>query len=1294
MALISIQERGEQKDGWRAVVRFNHGPENTITIQNPFSDEQEKELGWYFEQYTQFPFTQKVRAQKTAASIVTYGERLFEYVFENRDVYADNRELVKAGLTSLHIEIEGTPNFHALHWEALKDPKFAQPLGLQANMLRKNLRPQALPASIRPSPTINLLVVVARTVAQSEVGYRTISRPLVESLRNANVPVQVDILRPGTFQALENHLRATTARHGEGYYHVIHFDVHGAVLSFEQLQKRQPVSQSAYNQRYARAGIQPYEGSKAFLFFESEGKQQLIERGSDLVEASELATLLAMHKIPISILNACQSGKQVGERETSLGSYLVQAGAQLVLAMGYSITVSAAEKLMQTLYLKLFEKEALPVAIRHARSELYNQKGRVAWFKQRVDLEDWLLPVVYQNQPITLQPRDFTPQERSEWFERKAVEREYTPPDLLYGFVGRDLDILQIEKRLLDRRNMLLVRGMGGSGKTTLLRHLGWWWHTTGFVRRVFYFGYDDKAWTLQQIMTSIAQTLYGPRYYTDFQPLSPAAQQAMLAQTLRAEKHLLILDNLESITGAHLAIQHTLLPNEQNALRGFLAELAQGHTRALLGSRGSEDWLARGTFADNLYDLPGLDPEAASMLAERILERNHATQYRQDPHLLRLLELLDGCPLALEVVLANLAHQTPTNVLAALQSGDEKIDSDANGKDQQQAKSIFKQKTESILRCIDYSHSKLSPQAQQLLLCLAPFTSVIWVREQFFKDYLTQLRQQPALAAFQFDQWPEVMREAQNWGLLTSDQVPDILLIQPILPYFLRNRLQGADNAAIREAIETAFRLHYDGLALLMFGMAGSQDTTLRKAGQALIGKQYENLVTALDLTLAAQQSINNLYYALTIYLDSTQEQQRNLELGLHALAALEKYPPAKLIGSFGSDIVHGLVPVASDIVSVIDKIASLQLDLKQYEEAEASYQKALSMWQEQTNYYPEAEIQKLSAPIYHQLGMVAQMQRRWPQAERYYQQALQIYLDFDERSSAINTYHQLGDIAREQRRWPQAEQRLQKSLQLAIEFKNTEAQARAYLSLGLLAQDQGLLPQAETYYLQALQILIKRNERYEQSYTYHQLGTVAQEQRQWQEAEQYYQQALQIRIEYDDRYNQAATYGQLGILASEQDQWEQAEQYYQQALQIFIAFGERYQQAVTYHKLGMVAFEQQSWQQAENHYRLALQLYGEYDDLHAQADSYAQLGLVALAQEQLQPGREYLLKALGIYASFQDERGIHISMNNLALLWEYTSDASLPATIASTLGISVEETVALLRETLAEDRKRTGGV
>jgi hypothetical protein len=174
------------------------------------------------------------------------------------------------------------------------------------------------------------------------------------------------------------------------------------------------------------------------------------------------------------------------------------------------------------------------MAIRRARLELYNRKERRAYYDQTIDLEDWLLPVVYQNQTQRLATRQFTPDESKAYYERQAAA--FAEPRTAYGFVGRDLDILRIEQRLLSQGNTLLVRGMGGAGKTTLLRHLGWWWQTTHFVDQVLYFGYDERAWTRQQIMDAIARQLLTPvEFVGAFQPLSLDAQQVLLAQRLRA---------------------------------------------------------------------------------------------------------------------------------------------------------------------------------------------------------------------------------------------------------------------------------------------------------------------------------------------------------------------------------------------------------------------------------------------------------------------------------------------------------------------------------------------------------------------------------------------------------------------------------------------------------------------------------------------------------------------------------------------------------------------------------------
>lgn len=318
------------------------------------------------------------------------------------------------------------------------------------------------------------------------------------------------------------------------------------------------------------------------------------ERGrADPAEAGEIAALLLANRIPIVILNACQSGKQA-DSEASLAARLVEAGAQIVLGMRYSVTVSAASLMMPELYRRLFDGFDLDLAILRARGELAADKQRRAYFQQTIELEDWLLPVVYQNKPVTLDLQPFTDDQRTQWLQERQAR--HPAPEPTYGFFGRDLDILKIEKRLLTEGNILLVHGMGGTSKTTLVHHLAAWWQTTGLVDQVFYFGYDEKAWTHQQIMHMIAGKLFDAgRFHGSFLPMTEALQQQDLTQALAGTRHLLILDNLESITGSTLAIQNTLAKDEQVKLRDLLAALRGARSFVLLGSRGNEEWLVPG---------------------------------------------------------------------------------------------------------------------------------------------------------------------------------------------------------------------------------------------------------------------------------------------------------------------------------------------------------------------------------------------------------------------------------------------------------------------------------------------------------------------------------------------------------------------------------------------------------------------------------------------------------------------------------------------------------------------------
>ncbi|MBW4623747.1 MAG: hypothetical protein KME17_30850 [Cyanosarcina radialis HA8281-LM2] len=64
----------------------------------------------------------------------------------------------------------------------MRDPQLPHPLAVDCVVVRKQVKPVAVSASVQPSPVINLLIVVARPDEEHDVGYRTISRPLIEAI--------------------------------------------------------------------------------------------------------------------------------------------------------------------------------------------------------------------------------------------------------------------------------------------------------------------------------------------------------------------------------------------------------------------------------------------------------------------------------------------------------------------------------------------------------------------------------------------------------------------------------------------------------------------------------------------------------------------------------------------------------------------------------------------------------------------------------------------------------------------------------------------------------------------------------------------------------------------------------------------------------------------------------------------------------------------------------------------------------------------------------------------------------
>jgi hypothetical protein len=840
--IIRIEEQPsietQSKKQFKVWVIFND-QKFPITIKNPHDDKTKEKLDWYFENYIREPYTPSDTVNTYKAALRDYGESLFKQIFTDQKIYYLYRTAIQQdNFEDIIVEIVGDSTaFQSTLWESLKDPESDTPLAAKGVVFyRKNLEPRLIEAHVESFPWINLLIVTARPDEEDDVNYRTIQRPLVNIIRNSKLKVKPYILRPGTFQQLVDHLNETP----KGFYHIIHFDMHGGLVDYKSLKQAAQNNKIVFQTRYALEDMDPFDGQRAFLFFETHKKGIALP-----VEASEMANLLESKQIPVCILNACQSAKQEKSHyETSYGSKLVKKGIQLVLAMRYSISVSAAEIMMEILYEKLFDEKSIETAISLGRQKLYNQKNRKAMWGQQIELEDWVLPIVYKNRDVDFNFRPFTDREEEAFYNETEEKHFFIQPQ--YGFHGRDLDILKIEKQVL-QHNHLLLQGMGGAGKTTLLDYLAWWWQETGFVKQVFYFPYDIKAWTVEQMVYDIAKKIYTQREMEIFHSKSFAVQKGRIIDALNSQCHALILDNTESITGEKLAIKNTLNPGQKEELKDFLSRIT-GKTYVLMGSRSEEAWIKEVTFRDNVYLLKGFDEETAFDFAKKILaslkldfdELARSLEFR------RLLDLLAGYPLALQEVLPNLKTNPPEKILQDLKAG------------VNLEKKDIQEKTLSIIKCIEYSHSNLSEEAQQLLICLAPFQTAI--NFEFIKDYFEELKKSDIFKDYPFEKIKEIVRESVQNGFM-QDAVPDapykIMRLQPVFTYFLKNKLNQLSDNVLSRGLDTAFISYINELSKFLHTLFTSKKAEEQKMGLFLTKLEYENLFAIFEKLLNRQESI-----------------------------------------------------------------------------------------------------------------------------------------------------------------------------------------------------------------------------------------------------------------------------------------------------------------------------------------------------------------------------------------------------------------------------------------------------
>jgi tetratricopeptide (TPR) repeat protein len=559
----------------------------------------------------------------------------------------------------------------------------------------------------------------------------------------------------------------------------------------------------------------------------------------------------------------------------------------------------------------------------------------------------------------------------------------------------------------------------------------------------------------------------------------------------------------------------------------------------------------------------------------------------------------------------------------------------------------VGQDKTTSILKCVEYSHSNLSESAQQLLLCLAPFSSFIY--RDGIPLYAEELKKLEPFKDYDFMGFDDAIQEAINWGLLSpiDDSNDKLLSIQPVFPYFLQARLNKSTDK-IQEALQNGFKNHYRGLASSYEDLMKSNDPHERQLGILFCRLEYENLYASLRLCMERKESIS-IYLCLDKYFRAINDVENQLKLAEEVNKILEEYP---------LELIHG--ELEHETLLSLEYLATSYLKTKKYAKSKLIYEKELLLLNSAKSVQVTQNRELFKATIYNQLGRVAQELRDWETARANYSQSLTIKIELNDRYSQASTYHNLGTIAQEMQELDEAVTYYHQALSLYVEFSDLYEQASTYQQLGALAQKQRKFSEAYANYIQSLTIKQEFGDRYSQAGSFHQLGIIAQEMQKLDEAVIYYQQALSIYVEFGDRYLQASVYNQLGRVAKDLNQWQEAYNYYSQALSIYIEFDDKVLQGKVYHNLGTIKQELNEWDSARHYYYIALKISKDFSDLSSSSMTCQNLGKISQELREWDDALHYYHNALHIAENLEDQSSQALIYYQLTILFNSINQKS----------------------------------
>ncbi len=289
-----------------------------------------------------------------------------------------------------------------------------------------------------------------------------------------------------------------------------------------------------------------------------------------------------------------------------------------------------------------------------ARKHLFDQPRR-DFGALVLELQDWIVPVIYEAAPIQLFPRKaaaHTPliidPNQATPTTRELAQNVPAAPDV--GFIGRDETLLALD-RACDEHAIVLLHAYAGNGKTTAIAEFARWYALTGGTAVVLWTSFEGAPKTLETVLGAV-EVAFAPvleQNQISWLSLPTAARLNVTLQLLNAIPTLWLWDNVEPIAGFPDGVASLWTAAEQRELADFLRAARGSQARFILTSRRDEHgWL--GDLPRRIPMLPMSGADRVALL-RAIAEKHGVTVF--DPTPWRpLLGYTLGNPLTLTVLI------------------------------------------------------------------------------------------------------------------------------------------------------------------------------------------------------------------------------------------------------------------------------------------------------------------------------------------------------------------------------------------------------------------------------------------------------------------------------------------------------------------------------------------------------------------------------------------------------------------------------------------------------------------